>query len=256
MSYRPIDDYDAKNEDLPLIEKRKGSLILQLFAILLFFVIIAVVIFLYSPYSKINDIHIEGLELTDNNLILQATRIEIGDSFLKVNTQAIKETIEKLNTVKNVQVNFLFPDTLKITLQEKKIVAYVYYENNTMLPLLEDGTTLHNSNNDLLDKQRPIVSSLLNDTSKYKLANQLKDIPDNIIFALSEFKIDEQGEIVTIYTNDGNELRMLFDEVNEKLLLFKDIKYELQFQEQKKGIINMFDAIWFTTYEEILKDIE
>jgi len=256
MSYRPIDDYDGKNEGLPLIENRKGPLILQLFTILLFFVIIAVVIFLYSPYSKINDIHIKGDELTDNNLILQATRIEIGDSFLKVNSQSIKETIEKLNTVKSVQVNFLFPDALEIILQEKKIVAYVYYEDNTMLPLLEDGTILQNSNNDLLDKQRPIVSSSINDSSKYKLANQLKDIPDNVIFILSEIHIDEQSEIVTIYTNDGNELRMLFDEVNEKLVLFKDIKDELQFQEQQKGIVNMFDAIWFTTYEEILKDIE
>lgn len=256
MSYRTSEGFDHRlNHPLPVSDKKSNKLLLRVI-IMLFFIIIAVVIYLYSPFSKLTEIRIEGNELVEQNLILQATRVQIGDSFLKVNTRAIKETIEKLTVVKGAQVAFSFPNTLEIIVDEKQVVAYVLDGNHALLPLLEDGTILTVLRENVPNRPRPLVSSPLTETLQFQMADQLKDVPIDVMLALSEIYVNQTVKPyqVSIYTRNGYELRMMFDEMRDKLLLYEDIMEGLKYSEPDKGVINMFDAIWFMSYEEVIKE--
>ena len=257
MSYRPIEGYDNRTEVVPdKTSEKKGAKILPYITILLFFVILSLIVFLYSPYSKIQEINVQGIEMTEEELVLQATRIEIGDSFLKVNTSTIKETIEKLKTVQAVDVLFHFPNRLEILVEEKKIVLYILHSDGTLSPLLNDGTVLVMPQPFSPTKPRPIISNALSDTLKFRLASQLQEVPNDVILALSEIKVTEETNTVSIYTIDGYELQMPFDQVRDKLVLYQDIIEDLKNQNQDKGVIYMFDAIWYTSYSDVLKNVQ
>ncbi|OEF96071.1 cell division protein FtsQ/DivIB [Desulfuribacillus alkaliarsenatis] len=250
MSYRPTEDYDKIEEEVPL--KHWANKFLHGIIVLLFFLVICVSIFLYSPYSKVQEITISGSDLVDEQLVMQATRIELGDSFLKVNTKKIKDTIEKLKPIKSVDVTFNFPNTIHIDIVEKRVVSFLYNSDNSLIPLLEDGTVLHNYNTPIPFRNRPIINSSIQESSRYNIANHLKDLPTEVLLRLSE--ITQDDGVTVIYTRDGYELRMFSNEISDKLFIFRDIMDQLHFYGDSKGVVNMFDAIWYISYEDVINE--
>lgn len=247
MSYRPFEDYDNKPEEDLDISKESRLKVRHFLTLLLFFIVIGVLIFFYSPYSKIQEISITGTELIERELVLQATRVELGDSFLKVNPKTIESTIKKLKAVKDAQVLFHFPNYLEIVIEEKQVVAYIYNQAD-IIPLLEDGTTLVTIGNDFPYRARPMLSSSIQEAHKFKIATQLQRVPREVLITLSEIHIQEDGRTVHIYAKDGFELRMMLDEMDEKLSLYREIMDELAADHIEKGIVNMFEASWYISY--------
>ncbi|OEH84714.1 hypothetical protein BHU72_07710 [Desulfuribacillus stibiiarsenatis] len=252
MSYRPYEEYDGNPpRELLINSKPKKKWLLSLI-LLTFFLILAIVVFLYSPFSKINKINISETELVSEELILQATRVIPGDSFLKVNTGKIEETIVKLRPVKDVEATFIFPGVLEIKVVEKEVVGYIYQENHTLLPLLEDGTILTAQQSFV--RSRPLIGNT-NESNIYKIANQLKDIPIPVMISLSEISVKDSSEVI-VYTKDGYELHIPLNQLKDKLLLYKDIMEDLEHIENDEGVIYMSDAIWYISYEDFKKDVE
>lgn len=202
-----------------------------------------------SSYSKISNIYIYGNEITGRELIGQVVALNVGDKIYKIRGNKIENNLKLINTVKDAKVHYKFPNFLTIDIIDKKI-AYYIYKDSQLEAVLEDGFQLKNSDKFFQYISRPIITGSVIDNEKYYLAQGLINLPEATLSNLSEIIILENGEL-TAYTNDGYELRMFYNEFYDKMLIYSNINDIIDINNTSKGIINMYDAIWFIPYNNI-----
>ena len=92
---------------------------------------------------QLGDIIITGRQMTTQEEILDAVKLNRGDNMLKIDVFAIKKEVEKLPWVKSANVRrsfFLY--FVKIDIQEKSVKA-IWQINEKFYPLDEDGEVIN-----------------------------------------------------------------------------------------------------------------
>ncbi|UYN96777.1 MAG: FtsQ-type POTRA domain-containing protein [Enhydrobacter sp.] len=75
-----------------------------------------------TPF-KLVDVTVEGREYVEPSAILQALDVRLGDSLLAIDLQAARKRLEGIDWVENAAVERRLPDTLYVTLKERRAVA-------------------------------------------------------------------------------------------------------------------------------------
>ena len=92
---------------------------------------------------QLGDIIITGRQMTTQEEILDAVKLNRGDNMLKIDVFAIKKEVEKLPWVKSANVRrSFFPNVVKIDIQEKSVKA-IWQINEKFYPLDEDGEVIN-----------------------------------------------------------------------------------------------------------------
>lgn len=81
----------------------------------------------------VENILVEGREQSDPEVLLGLIAVQKGDPLLSVNPREIKARIEQMEWVQSARVERRFPDTLYISLQERRPIAFWQRENDTVL---------------------------------------------------------------------------------------------------------------------------
>ena len=92
---------------------------------------------------QLGDIIITGRQMTTQEEILDAVKLNRGDNMLKIDVFAIKKEVEKLPWVKSANVRrSFFPNVVKIDIQEKSVKA-IWQINEKFYPLDEEGEVIN-----------------------------------------------------------------------------------------------------------------
>jgi cell division protein FtsQ len=75
-----------------------------------------------TPF-KLADVMVEGREYVDRNAILAALNVQTGDSLLGIDLQAARKRLEAIDWVASATIERRLPDTLYVTLKERRAVA-------------------------------------------------------------------------------------------------------------------------------------
>jgi cell division protein FtsQ len=106
-----------------------------------------------TPF-KLADVTVEGRDYVSREAILAALNVQAGDSLLGIDLQAARRRLEAIDWVASATVERRMPDTLYVTLKERRAVAI--WQNGSEYTLIDrNGRTVRAS------KMPPGAESLL-----------------------------------------------------------------------------------------------
>src|SRR6185436_19255025 len=96
-----------------------------------------------TPF-KLTDVTVEGREYVERDAILAALGVSAGDSLLGIDLQAARRRLEAIDWVAAATVERRLPDTLYVTLKERRAVAI--WQNGSEYTLIDkNGRTVRAS---------------------------------------------------------------------------------------------------------------
>ncbi len=109
-----------------MIKRRK-----RIIKTLQFIIIIgAIYAFIFcTPFFNVKNIEVEGASATSAQSVIDASGIVQGNHILKINKKSAIGGIEKLAYVKSADINRVFPNKVKITVEEGKVCANIALSN-------------------------------------------------------------------------------------------------------------------------------
>ena len=96
-----------------------------------------------TPF-KLSDVTVEGRDYVTREAILAALNVQAGDSLLGIDLQAARKRLEAIDWVASATVERRLPDTLYVTLKERRAVAI--WQNGAEYTLIDkNGRTVRAS---------------------------------------------------------------------------------------------------------------
>jgi cell division protein FtsQ len=96
-----------------------------------------------TPF-KLSDITVEGREYVERDAILAALNVQSGDSLLGIDLQAARKRLEAIDWVASATVERRLPDTLYVTMKERRAVA-IWQNGNEYTLIDRHGRTVRAS---------------------------------------------------------------------------------------------------------------
>ncbi|MBS4189133.1 cell division protein FtsQ/DivIB [Bacillus sp. FJAT-49705] len=231
-------------------QRRKKANRRLIVLLLIFFTLISLIIYFQSPLSHVNKIHISGNSIYSNDELIALSGISEKTNIWQVEEKVIKSNLEKLTEVKSAKVQIHLPNTVEISIQEYKRIAYIMKDKN-YLPVLENGQVLKNSKTAEIPASAPILIGFSEGKELDGMIKELEELPEVVLNSISEIyhtpkKTDSFH--ITLYMNDGFEVSATVRSFAEKMTHYPSIVSQLD--PDKKGIIDLEVGSYFKAYEQ------
>lgn len=228
--------------------RRKGNRKL-VFLLVLFFLTVLIIVFIRSPYSKVQEIQVIGNDIYTAEQIVQQSGLVRDMQFLNVWESSVQNNLQPLEGIKSVTVSRSFPGVIRLHVTELKRVAFWNGQDGNRYPLLENGKILKQVNFADRVVDRPLISSWSAPELLPNLAKALSKLTPNVLAEISDITLtptvyDKQR--VTLYMRDGNEVRSVVYKLDKMLNWYPAIVAELP--AGTKGVLSMFEQPWFVPY--------
>ena len=237
-------------ERIPTLRERRKKRTNRKFVALLFIFLVLLAILAYSQtkYSKIQDIKVAGAELYEEAEYEQLSGLAIGDSMWSFSESEIEKTLDGLEWVEKSSVNKNWLTGVEIEIQEFESVGYLDKSNSYQM-ILSNGFALEKP---VTSIDGPILTNFEDEKTRLKLVAQLAEIDSEVFNLISQIILsptEEEAAFVTLYMNDGNEVRGILSSLAEKLNYYPSVVAQLE--DGQKGVIDMEVGIFFRSYEDV-----
>lgn len=231
-------------------KKRKKVANRKFFSIIAVFIIaLLVVLYFQSPFSKINQISVEGFELYDEEIYREKSQLVSGDSLWRFSKEDIEHHVGTLTGVREVTVERKWFRDVTMTVQEAEPIAYVQSEEG--LQLLLDTGEVFDGQFGYIEQHAPILSHFEQEKTLQQMATILQQLDAPVLQLISEVSYTgtkEEPESITLYMDDGYEVLALLSTVAEKIAYYPDMVAQLE--GDVKGVIDMEVGSYFIPYEQ------
>lgn len=147
--------------------------------IILCAVVLAAVLFLFSPYFAVRDVVIIGNGAVSRADIEDRLDVITGDNILLINTAAARRRIMENLYIDDVAFERVLPGTLNITVRERRLIAYIQHTPGSFLFIDETGRVLEVRT--FFTEPLPLVTGL--SFTSFQLGERL-DVPDRSAFGI------------------------------------------------------------------------
>ncbi len=221
-----------------------------LFLLVLFLIMLAVLLYLQSPLSKVRDIRVEGAGLRAGEEYIQFSGVRAGDALWGFRASEIEEKITSLEGVGKAEViREDFRDVV-IRVDEFETVALIQTDSG-FHPVLADGTTFSRTSD--TPPPAPVLSEFEEGDQMEKMVRELEELPPSVTSLISELKHTGEGSI-TAFMADGYEVRGVISGFAEKMAYYPSIVAQLT--EEGRGVIDLEAGVYFSSYEKVYGDGE
>ncbi|WP_411347522.1 cell division protein FtsQ/DivIB [Paenibacillus sp. WLX2291] len=211
------------------------------------FVIVAGVVFWFSPVGKISQITFTGNAFTSKTDLFNATRLAKGDAFYGTSASTIKERLLTIPAIKDAVITKHFPGQVNIQITEYPVVAYELASSGELTAILQSGTSVRADDRGVA-VEKPVLTQW-GDYAKKKveLCKVLGNIPNELTSDISEIMPSPTPSFpdrIMIYT------RSQFEVITSISLLSDKVEYLNQVIEtQPPGLITMLEADSYTPFK-------
>ena len=211
--------------------------------------------FLISPYGKVKDIYVEGAEAVPEQSIIDASHITGKLTALGAvwNDEKIDAYITTtLPQVKTAEVTLRGMNDVTIHVTEHETIAYVY-SGGSYYNVMENGTVADTELKVPIGNN-PIITSFEMNQNLEDLLEQYMQLTDSVQNSISEIKYtgtEENPYAITVYMNDGNEVKAILPSLAEKILYYPDIVSQLG---ETKGTIDLEVGVYFTPFAQTTEE--
>lgn len=228
--------------------RRRGNRKL-VFLLVLFFLTILIIVFIRSPYSKVQEIQVIGNDIYTTEQIVQQSGLKKDMQFLNVWERSVRNNLEPLEAIKDVTVSRSFPGVITLHITEQKRVAFWNGLDGSRYALLDTGYVLKQVDFAKRVVDRPLISSWAAPELLPNLAKALAKLSPDVLAEISDITLtptvyDKQR--VTLYMRDGNEVRSDIFKLDKMLNWYPAIVKELP--PDTKGVLSLFEQPWFVPY--------
>ncbi|WP_400163199.1 cell division protein FtsQ/DivIB [Brevibacillus sp. TJ4] len=229
--------------------RKKGNRKLAIFLVL-FFLIVLIIVFIQSPYSKVQEIQVFGNDIYTAEQIVNQSGLTYGMQFLNVWEGSVRSNLQTLEGIKDVKISRSFPGVIGVHVTELKRVAFWTGQDGSRYPLLENGYVLNQVDFSARVVDRPLISSWSAPELLPNLAKGLSRLSPAVLREISDIALtptvyDQQR--VKLFMRDGNEVRTVVYKLDEMLNWYPAIAKELP--SDTKGVLSLFEQPWFVPYD-------
>lgn len=236
------------NENKPTMKFHK---VLQRYIPIVVINVIVILILSYfiSPYSKVGTISVEGNEAVYVQEIIDESGMRVGDSLIDTvqEQEAIQNEITKqLPQVKNTTVEREGFNHIIIKVAEFSTVAYIAQEGS-YLRVLENGTVLDDAYNVSIGNQ-PVLSNFEEGDALNLMIEELSRLDTPILNLISEIELMEHRSnplFIRVFMNNGNRVLSSIPTFSEKIPFYPQM---VQAVGGQKGVFDMEAGVYFTPF--------
>jgi cell division protein FtsQ len=230
-------------------KKANRRLILLLF---LFFLSVLSVVYFLSPISHVKEITVSGNHVLKTKDIIKWSAIENGMSIWELNKDDVKKRLKKIPEIKSSVVKIQFPNRVHIRIKEMRQIGYLA-DGDSFEPVLENGHVIKEKAIKI-PKEAPILFDFKKDNILKEMVKSLNELPVGIVNSISEIhytpkKTDPYH--ITLYMNDGYEVRATLGTFSKKMVYYPSIVSQLD--PKVKGVIDLEVGSFFQSYKEAEK---
>lgn len=221
-----------------------------LFVLAIFVTALLIIFYFQSPLSKVKEITIKGASLHEAEFYREQSQLVEGQSLWGFKTQTVEDSLSGLDVVKEASISRKWPNEIEIQISEWGTLAYIEERESYSL-LLENGE-LFPSSMFSLEADVPILTDFTNPDVRKQLSAQLVKMDKGSYHLISEIKFtgtDEDLESLTIYMDDGYEVRAIIPTFAKMMAYYPDITAQLDGLE--KGVIDMEVGTYFIPFSEV-----
>ena len=220
--------------------KRRRELAL---IILIFLIFISVVAFMYSPYMKIKNIEVQGYSQITKEEILTAGNINENIKTWSVKDSEVEKNLkDKFNIFKKVTVKSKIPSSIKIEVEEYRLIAQKKLDDGGYQIIMENGQTyngqIRNSYN------LPIVENFENNGKLEEVYKNLAQLKPEVLVQISEIINSKDSEII-IYMKDGQKVKAMSSTFAQKLNYYDEISKYIK--DKNKTTLNLINGAYLET---------
>lgn len=213
------------------------------FIILIFLIFISVVAFMYSPYMKIRNIEVQGYSQITKEEILTAGNINENIKTWSVKDSEVEKNLkDKFNIFKKVTVKSKIPSSIKIEVEEYRLIAQKKLDDGGYQIIMENGQTyngqIRNSYN------LPIVENFENNGKLEEVYKNLAQLKPEVLVQISEIINSNDSEII-IYMKDGQKVKAMSSTFAQKLNYYDEISKYIK--DKNKTTLNLINGAYLET---------
>ncbi|MFJ7933054.1 cell division protein FtsQ/DivIB [Sporosarcina sp. NPDC096371] len=220
-----------------------------LFMLTVFVVALLAILYFQSPFSKIGEVTVSGANLHETSFYKEQSGLTADSPLWSFRTAKIEETMSAINGVQHVEVSRKWLRNIEIVITEWETVAYIEKAGQYNL-LLENGKIFPVEMLPL-DAEVPILNNFSDEASRKRITAQLLKMEDNVYQIVSEIIFDgtaEDTDRITVYMDDGFEVRAVISTFAEKMDFYPEITAQLKGYE--KGVIDMEVGTFFIPFSK------
>lgn len=241
-------------ERVPAMRKRRKRRTNLKFAFLttIFLFIILLLLYFQSPYSDMKEINIQGSNLMDEAFYLNQSGLVVDESMWGFKIGDIEKEIAKNDWIKSVEVQRKFVNTVQITIEEWHKVAYISREGD-FYPMLENGI-IFNESSEMVPVDAPIFLEFEDESLRKKILKQLALLKPEVLALISQINtssLETDPYAITLFMNDGYEVRAEVNSLAEKLNYYPSIIAQIENEDAfEKGIIDIEVGSYYRPFSE------
>ena len=209
-----------------------------------FFLLILLVIYFQSPFSKVASITVEGNEMVETHKIIEMSGITTSSGFWSINKDQVITTISSLLQIKEVRIEKKWPNHIVLAVEEHKSLAYIKQEG-AYFPILDNGKVLKDKKVDA-PADAPLLMNWEREEHIKVMIDELKQLSPSVFNSISEIhhtpdKTDPW--LVRLYMNDGFEVIASVRTFAKKMDSYPAIVSQLD--EDSSGVIHLEVGSYF-----------
>lgn len=156
------------------------------------------IILFLTPVFNVNRVIVEGNTTVKTETILAASGVRAGQNLFRSNLGRAKSEISKLNYIEDVSVKRVFPDKIKITVEEGSVAAY-FKVDKSYVGINKQGKVLCSLNEADITKPAPRVRGISVLKSQVGQAIEVKETArfDVLLKFLKTFETEGMREEIT-----------------------------------------------------------
>lgn len=225
-----------------LQQRRKKRSNFKFFALTMIFLgIIALLLYFQSSYSDIQKMELSGESIVEESFYIEQSGLVLGESLWSFKVGDVERALEQNEWVKDVNVKRKWLNTVQIQIEEWQKVAYIA-KDGAFYPMLENGYILEQVSK-LEPIDAPIFLQFEDEALRKRLLKELANLKPNILALISQINATPTKSdpyAVTLYMNDGYEVRAEITTLASKLNYYPSIIAQIEQSDQfEKGIIDI-----------------
>lgn len=232
-------------------EKRRKKANRKFFFVVgLFVIALLTVLYFQSSLSKIDQVKVKGAYLYDEKDYLQRSGVESGDKLWGFTKSNVKNKLEEMDGVQKVVVARKWFRDVAISIIEQRPIAYLEIEDKYGI-LLDNGEVLQPEEL-VIEENAPVLNGFTNTDLQKQVTTQLTSMENDVYQLISEIiytGTEEMPDSITVYMNDGYEIKALLPTFADKMDYYSEIVAQLANEE--KGVIDMEVGTFFTPYSQV-----
>ncbi|HLR07851.1 MAG TPA: cell division protein FtsQ/DivIB [Bacillota bacterium] len=255
MNEKKIVSIEDRIPTLKQARKKKENRRL-IFYIAIFFVLIAIIVYLQTPLSDIHTLHVTGNQYISDDDILAKSGLTTDTNIWSVNKASIEQAIEKHPVVADAEVDRQLPWTVHIRITEYERVGYVK-QDESFSPLLENGVILDSVKLKSPKGDAPTLFGFTEKAYLNRMTNELKKLPDAIRGLISEIywnPTDGNKNKIMLYMNDGFVVDGVIRRFADRMEAYPSIVSQLD--SKTRGIVHIGVGAYFEAFETDEEEVE